>query len=129
MKIKTYGIVGVVERFVLKKVGPGTVRFRFSGGAIDSSVSRPAQYTTSNVTEQAIIESLPEFKKGVIKVIRTVVSEDKTEKKGTVLADVTNLQEARKVLMEREVPMAELQTKAAVLQAAKRLDITFPNLK
>lgn len=124
---KEYAIKGIVERFISVPLGKGSITIHFEGGAIDSSIRRDATFSTTNPVEQAIVERLPEFKRGVIKLVRTI-GEPPVEKEDTPEAKVKTLQQARQFLMDMGVPMEELQSKAKVLEAAKEKGITFPNL-
>ena len=126
---KEYAIKGVVERFISVPLGKGSVTLHFQGGAIDSALRRDATFSTTNPVEQAIVERLPEFKKGVIKLVRTIGTEPAKVAEAGVIAEVTTLQQARQYLMDNfEVTIEELQSKAKVLEAAKEKGITFPNL-
>ena len=125
---KEYAIKGIVERFISVPLGKGTITIHFEGGAIDSSIRRDATFSTTNPVEQAIVERLPDFKKGVIKLVRTIGEPKPIEKEEAPEAKVKTLQQARQFLMDMGVPMEELQSKAKVLEAAKEKGITFPNL-
>ncbi len=125
---KVYAIKGIVERFISVPLGKGTITIHFEGGAIDSALRRDATFSTTNPVEQAIVERLPEFKKGVIKLVRTIGEPKSVEKEDAPEAKVKTLQQARQFLMDMGVPMEELQSKAKVLEAAKEKGITFPNL-
>ena len=129
---KEYAIKGIVERFVSVPLGKGTITFHFEGGALDSALSRPAIFSTTNPVEQAIIESLPEFKKGVITLFRTYgekVKSNENTRDANTFPDVTNIQSARAVLNEMGVPIEALQTKAAVIKQAEEKGVKFPNWK
>lgn len=126
-KIVKYGINGVVERTIAIKLGNAVMNITFSGGVMDSAGVRPATYTTNNALEQAMIERHSDFKTGAIKVIKT--ADDAPAKVETPEMDVKTLQQARAYLMERGVPMELLQTKAAILSAAKDKGVEFPNIK
>lgn len=121
---KEYAIKGVVERFISVPLGKGSVTLHFQGGAIDSALRRDATFSTTNPVEQAIVERLPEFKKGVIKLVRTIGTEPA---KVAAVADVTTLQQARQHLLEKGVPMEKLQNKADIKACAAEMNITFPN--
>lgn len=125
---KEYAIKGIVERFISVPLGKGSIIIHFEGGAIDSALRRDATFSTSNPVEQAIVERLPEFKKGVIKLVRTIGEPKSVEKEDAPEAKVKTLQQARQFLMDMGVPMEELQSKAKVLEVAKEKGITFPNL-
>lgn len=127
--LKIYAIKGVVERYICVPFGKGTVTLYFKGGALDSAMSRDATLTTSNLAEQMLIENLPEFKKGVIK-IQKVIQNDPAPvefEPSNAYPDVTNIQSARAVLGAMGVPIEQMQTKAEVLKMAKEKNIAFPN--
>lgn len=133
--LKIYAISGFVERYIcvpLGKTRKASITFHFKGGAIDSALRRDATFATSNLAEQALIESLPDFKRGVIKIYKVIPdkpkanAQAKTEQPGSY-PDVTNVQSARAVLGGMGVPIELLQSKADVLQQAKERGITFPN--
>lgn len=127
---KEYAIKGVVERFISVPFGKGSVTLHFQGGAIDSALRRDATFSTTNPVEQAIVERLPEFKKGVIKLVRTIGTEPAKVAEEGVIDEVTTLQQARQYLMDNfEVTIEELQTRANVKEVAAKMNITFPNWK
>ena len=131
-KIKTYGIYGVIERFIAVRLGKATMSIAFNGGLIDASGIRPATYTTKNPFEQKIVENHPEFLNKTIKIIKEQVVQELVKGREPLVAvieEITTLQEARKYLLEKGVAMEELQNKAAVLEKAKELNISFPNWK
>lgn len=121
----------MIERFLAIRLGKATMSIAFNGGLIDAAGVRPATFTTKNPFEQKIIENHPEFKNKTIKIVKEVVIQDAAESVIDVLAvdDITTLQDARKFLLEKGATMEELQTKAAVLEKAKELNISFPNWK
>lgn len=127
---KEYAIKGVVERFISVPLGKGSVTLHFQGGAIDSALRRDATFSTTNPVEQAIVERLPEFKKGVIRLVRTIGTEPVKDAEAGVIDEVTTLQQARQYLMDNfEVTIEELQTRANVKEAAAKMNIAFPNWK
>lgn len=127
---KEYAIKGVVERFISVPLGKGSVTLHFQGGAIDSALRRDATFSTTNPVEQAIVERLPEFKKGVIKLTRIIGAEPAKVAEAGVIDEVTTLQQARQYLMDNfEVTIEELQTRANVKEVAAKMNITFPNWK
>lgn len=127
---KEYAIKGVVERFISVPLGKGSVTLHFQGGAIDSALRRDATFSTTNPVEQAIVERLPEFKKGVIRLVRTIGTEPVKVAEAGVIDEVTTLQQARQYLMDNfEVTIEELQTRANVKEVAAKMNITFPNWK
>ena len=128
--LKIYAIKGVVERYICVPFGKGSATLYFKGGALDSAMSRDATLTTSNLAEQMLIENLPEFKKGVIKIQKVIQNTPKPAEVETLNAfpDVTNIQSARAV-EGMGVSIERLQTKADVLKQAKEQNVSFPNWK
>lgn len=131
---KEYAIKGVVERFISVPLGKGSVTLHFQGGAIDSALRRDATFSTTNPVEQAIVERLPEFKKGVIRLVRTIGTEPakvakpaKVAEQAGVIDEVTTLQQARQYLIEKGVSIEKLQNKADIKACAAEMNITFPN--
>lgn len=132
--LKIYSISGFVERYIcvpLGDKGKALRTFHFKGGAIDSALRRDATFATSNIVEQRLIESLPDYRKGVIKLHKVIQDKPKEEatkaEQANSYPDVTNVQSARAVLGGMGVPIELLQSKADVLQQAKEKGITFPN--
>ena len=105
----------------------GYIRCDFEKGAVSGLGTRAASFTTDNKDVQDTIEQSDKFKQGVIKLVQ--VYEETKPASGNEAGEVTTLQEARKYLLEKGVTMEELQNKAAVLEKAKELNITFPNWK
>lgn len=124
---KEYAIKGVVERFISVPLGKGSVTLHFQGGAIDSALRRDATFSTTNPVEQAIVERLPEFKKGVIKLVRTIGTNPEPEREPKPEDAVNNLQQARQYLIEKGVSIEKLQNKADIKACAAEMNITFPN--
>jgi hypothetical protein len=122
---KEYAIKGVVERFISVPLGKGTATLHFQGGAIDSALRRDATFSTTNPVEQAIVERLPEYKKGVIKLIRTIGAPEPA--KMLRVNEVTTIQQARQYLLDKGVTMDKLQNKADIKACATEMNITFPN--
>ena len=128
-KIVKYGIYGAVERYIAIKAGKTTLNIAFSGGATDTSGVKPAIYVTGNALEQVLIESHPDFKSGMIKVLKEQEIEEAAPVEETPEAKVKTLQQARQFLIERGVPMEVLQNKTAILEYAEKSGISFPNYK
>ncbi len=135
----TYEIRGQIERSCYFRVGKALLRVDFTGGSINSAGMTPANYTTDNALYQKAIEDSEQFRNGEIVIGATenivekeTVAEDansryKADKE--VLVNVTNVQQARSVLMAEpyNVSLAELQNKQAVRSKAEQLGISFPN--
>ncbi len=126
---KEYAIKGVVERFISVPLGKGSVTLHFQGGAIDSALRRDATFSTTNPVEQAIVERLPEFKKGVIRLVRTIGTNPEPEREPKPEDAVNNLQMAKDFLLKQGAAMEELQTKAQVLETARKMGFKFENWK
>ena len=131
MKVKTYCIYGFVERYVTTKLGKGSISFHFKDGIADSSGLTPATYITKNEFEQAVIEALPDFKNGTIRLQNVQVVEPvKVETMRISAEDITTLTAAKQYLIEQHgAKMEELQGKAAILAFAAKKDVVFPNLR
>ena len=130
MKLKKYCIYGFVERYVTARLGKGSISFHFEGGVMDAAGVQPAIYSTKSPVEQAILESHPDFKNGIIKLKEVVtIAPKKLEEKKVAVDSVTTLAEAKKYLLENGATVEELQTKAAVFEWAAKHDIVFPNWK
>lgn len=134
----TYEIRGQIERSCYFRVGKALLRVEFTGGSINSAGMTPASYTTDNPIYQNAIERSELFRKGEI-VVGTVYQLESTEADTlvsgqpqddtTAFPDVTNVQQARSVLMGApyNIPLSELQNKAAVRGKADELGVSFPN--
>lgn len=134
----TYEIRGQIERNCFFRVGTALVRMEFTGGAVNSAGVTPAQFVTENPVYQRAIENSADFRSGVITrgavhVIeepdnaKPVLNEEKDAK--TVFPDVSNIQQARAVLMSKEYgcTLSELQNKAAIRAKADEKGVSFPN--
>lgn len=120
-----YGVFGYVE-LSISLLGQ---RVTFKGGAVNSIGMRPATFETDNKALQEAIEESPRYKNGVIKVIARKEVAKPVESSANAVPDVTNLQGARQHLMANGFELKDVATKADVLEAAKKLNITFPNWK
>lgn len=69
MKIKTYGVTGLMEWQPIIYAGKATFKPHFTGGAMSSYGVTPAKYTTSNSVFQHIIENSTYFKNGRIELL------------------------------------------------------------
>lgn len=132
----TYEIFGQVERSSYFRVGKALMRVEFKGGSINSAGLVPATFITDNALLQKAIESSDAFRSGQIKRGKIdeipepcdVVPEKENDNKET-FTDVTNMQQARTILMAEpySLPLSELQTKADVKRKAEECGILFPN--
>ncbi len=133
----TYEIHGQIERNCYFRIGKALVRIDFTGGAINSTGVYPAQYTTDNPLFQRAIENSEAFCRGEIKRGRVEVNacvetnDDVAEpdSEQVVVADVTNMQQARSYLMAEpyNCTLSQLQNKGAVKAAAQANGVSFPN--
>ena len=134
----TYEIHGQIERNSYFRIGKALVRIDFTGGAINSTGIYPAQYTTENPLFQRAIENSDAFRCGEIKRGRVeVVEDEKTPAvvdaepavQCNVVAEVTNMQQARAYLMAEpyNCQLSQLQNKNAIKSVAKANSVLFPN--
>lgn len=135
----TYEIRGQIERSCYFRVGKALLRVDFTGGSINSAGMTPANYVTDNPLYQKAIEESEQFRNGEIVIGATEKIEDKvadtnvvaSEENGKkeVIVSVTNVQQARGILMGEpyKVPLSELQNKVAVRAKADELGVSFPN--
>jgi hypothetical protein len=133
----TYEIHGQIERNSYFRVGKALVRIEFTGGAINSTGVYPAQYTTDNPLIQRAIENSESFlngeiKRGVVELCdEPVVNGDgiSGESEKTIVSEVTNMQQARALLMAEpyNYTLSQLQNKAAVKAVAQDCGLSFPN--
>lgn len=135
-----YEIHGQIERSCFFRIGAAMVRVEFTGGAVNSAGIQPAQFVTDNPLYQHAIENSADFRNGVIKrgmvhnieEIEKTSADSLTESSGNddmVYPDVTNVQQARAVLMAApySCPLSDLQNKVSVQAKADELGILFPN--
>ena len=135
----TYEIRGQIERSCYFRVGKALLRVDFTGGSINSAGMTPANYVTDNPLYQKAIEESEQFRNGEIVIGATEKIEEKvadanvvaSEENGKkeVIVSVTNVQQARSILMGEpyKVPLSELQNKVAVRAKADELGVSFPN--
>ncbi len=134
----TYEIHGQVERNSFFRVGKALIRIEFTGGMVNSTGVYPAQYTTDNPLYQQAIENSQAFRcgeirRGKVDNIATIANEQEAEPDETVVGDVftevSNLQQARTVLMGEPYccSLSDLQNKAAVKAVAAQKGVSFPN--
>lgn len=134
----TYEIHGQVERNSFFRVGKALIRIEFTGGMVNSTGVYPAQYTTDNPLYQQAIESSQAFRcgeirRGKVDDIAPATDEQEAEHNdafaGDVFTEVSNLQQARTVLMGEPYccSLSDLQNKAAVKAVAAQKGVSFPN--
>jgi hypothetical protein len=81
MKLKTYGVSGLMDWTAQIKVGKATMSVHFTGGALTAYGVTPAKYSTSNAFYQRVIEESDYFKSGRIQLLSTMdVPGDATKK-------------------------------------------------
>ena len=135
----TYEIRGQIERSCYFRVGKALLRVDFTGGSINSAGMTPANYVTDNPLYQKAIEESEQFRNGEIVIGATEKIEEAVpatqtapageNSKQEVFVNVTNVQQARSVLMGEpyKVSLSELQNKVAVRAKTDELGISFPN--
>ena len=136
----TYEIHGQIERNCFFRIGKALVRIEFTGGSVNSTGVYPAYYVTDNTLFQRAIENSEIFRNGEIKRGRVEIiaeqSDDAVQENNEselsdlqVFSDVTNLQQARTVLMASpyNCTLAQLQNKAAIKAVAQEKGVSFPN--
>lgn len=135
----TYEIRGQIERSCYFRVGKALLRVDFTGGSINSAGMTPANYVTDNPLYQKAIEESEQFRNGEIVIGATEKIEEKVAEgdaasaeantKKEVIVSVTNVQQARSILMGEpyKIPLSELQNKVAVRAKGDELGISFPN--
>ena len=134
----TYEIHGQIERSCYFRIGKALVRVDFTGGSINSTGVYPAFYTTDNALFQRAIENSDAFRNGEIKqgwveVIsaknEAVDAIDEKPSELTALPEVTNMQQARNILISEpyNCQLSQLQNKSAVKLAAAEKGVSFPN--
>ena len=137
----TYEIKGQIERSCYFRVGKALLRVEFSGGSINSAGMNPAFYITDNPLYQKAIEDSEQFRRGEITIgaVENIDCADEvaagaqavscSSVPASVYADVTNVQQARAVLMGEPfmVPLSELQNKAAVRGKAEECGVSSPS--
>ena len=66
MKLKTYGVSGLMDWTTQIKAGKGSVSVHFSGGALTAYGVTPAKFSTANVFFQNVIENSEQYRSGRI---------------------------------------------------------------
>ena len=138
----TYEIHGQIERNCYFRIGKALVRIEFGGGSINSTGVYPACYVTENALFQKAIENSEifrngEIKRGKVELIKEPGDDvalggngnDAAEDGVKVYSDVTNMQQARTLLMNPpyNCSLAQLQNKNAVKAVAQDMAVSFPN--
>ena len=68
----TYGVSGMMEYQSIIRFGKNTLKVTFTGGSMNAIGVTPATYTTSSFLIQQAIENSNEFKRGRIRIVRTI---------------------------------------------------------
>ncbi len=134
----TYEIHGQIERNCYFRIGKALVRVDFTGGSINSTGVYPACYTTDNALFQRAIENSDAFRNGEIKQGRVEIVSMKNDTADTVdekvsgltvFPEVTNMQQARNILISEpySCQLSQLQNKNAIKQVAAEKEVSFPN--
>ena len=128
---KTYS-VDAIEWKGLFVVNGALLPITFSGGKQGNGRRVKARYTTSDVNIQKAIESDPRYSKTIFfEVAYEEVKEEKQDEiPGKKVYNFKKLQEAVNVLITEygEKP-SNLTNKTRILEAAKKHQIVFPNIK
>ena len=128
---KTYS-VDAIEWKGLFVVNGALLPITFSGGKQGNGRRVKARYSTSDVNIQKAIESDPRYSKTIFfEVAYEEVKEEKQDEiPGKKVYNFKKLQEAVNVLITEygEKP-SNLTNKTRILEAAKKNQIVFPNIK
>lgn len=128
---KTYS-VDAIEWKGLFVVNGALLPITFSGGKQGNGRRIKARYSTSDVSIQKAIESDPRYSKTIFfEVAYEEVKEEKQDEiPGKKVYNFKKLQEAVNVLITEygEKP-SNLTNKTRILEAAKKHQIVFPNIK
>ena len=69
---KTYAIDGMMEYQTIVRIGKSITKVNFTGGSINNGCRRPARFMTKNLVIQNAIEASNEYKRGRIRLERTI---------------------------------------------------------
>ena len=128
---KTYS-VDAIEWKGLFVVNGALLPITFSGGKQGNGRKVKARYSTSDVNIQKAIESDPRYSKTIFfEVAYEEVKEEKQDEiPGKKVYNFKKLQEAVNVLItEYGEKISNLTNKTRILEAAKKHQIVFPNIK
>ena len=125
---KRYIITGYLTYSVLLKKENKYMKCCFEGGAVSGLGSRAASYATNDKNVQELLENSKEFKSGMIKIAEEY-GEPEPEREPKPEDAVNNLQMAKDFLLKQGAAMEELQTKAQVLETARKMGYKFENWK
>lgn len=143
---KTYGVSGLIDWQAQIKAGKASLIITFTGGGLTSYGVTPAQYTTENLLYQKVIENSKDFRRGKIKLLRTVPLSDTAD---ITSNSVTDLEEVRKVVPKEKMHVVESvqncsdariwlkehknisvvgKSKQEIIEIATANGVSFPNL-
>lgn len=131
---KVYGVSGLMEWQCLIVSGGVRYHFPFTEGAMTAFGVTPAKYTTVNPIYQNVIENSEWFKRGRIKLLKTIPLEEevKNETPEPVQAKVVNvpsLDDARQYLIDNcGVDAIKLTGKRSIVNTAKEHNIIFEGI-
>ena len=132
---KTYGVSGLMEWQCLIVSGGVKYHFPFTDGAMTAFGVTAAKYTTENPIFQNVIENSEWFKRGRIKLLKTIPLE--VEVKAEIEApaaqpkvvNVPSLEDARQYLIDNcGVNAISLTGKRSIVNAAKEHNILFEGI-
>lgn len=90
----TYGVSGMMEYQSIIRFGKNTLKVTFTGGSMNAIGVTPATYTTSSFLIQQAIENSNEYKRGRIRIVRTIELDEEIHierpKTATAIAERSN---------------------------------------
>lgn len=90
----TYGVSGMMEYQSIIRFGKNTLKVTFTGGSMNAIGVTPATYTTNSFLIQQAIENSNEFKRGRIRIVRTIELDEEIHierpKPATAIAERSN---------------------------------------
>ena len=140
MTIKYYTSTSLFKSFTLIRKSGWEYRVEFK----HNNTLRKGEFITEDTELQELIEKRPEFRKGEIKLINTIVEkEDAIVEQVDVIPkpivipdierlpveEVKNINEAKEYLRNKGVHHMKLKTPDAIKAEAEKLNINFPNVK
>ena len=140
MTIKYYTSTSLFKSFTVKRKSGWEYRVEFK----HNNTLRKGEFITEDTELQELIEKRPEFRKGEIKLINTIVEkEDAIVEQVDVIPkpivipdierlpveEVKNINEAKEYLRNKGVHHMKLKTPDAIKAEAEKLNINFPNVK
>ena len=140
MIIKYYSSTSLFKSFTVKRKNGWEYRVEFK----HNNTLRKGEFITEDAELQELIEKRPEFRKGEIKLINTIIEkEDAIVEQVDVIPkpivipdierlpveEVTNINEAKEYLRNKGVHHMKLKTPDAIKAEAEKLNINFPNVK